>query len=67
MKDLSSLESYSSVNMSIFNTIEIYWILNLLKFAEICWKKFKKFKNSIHSSWITMERRKLVRFAVNFD
>ena len=31
MKDLSWLESYSSVNMSIFNTI--FW--NLLEFARI--------------------------------
>ena len=35
MKDLSWLESYSSVNMSIFNTI--FW--NLLEFAEINYGK----------------------------
>ena len=45
MKDLSWLESYSSVNMSILNTI--FW--NLLEFAEINYGKkipiieFKKF------------------------
>ena len=35
MKDLSWLESYSSVNMSIFNTI----IWNFLEFAEINYGK----------------------------
>ena len=46
MKDLSWLESYSSVNMSIFNTI--FW--KLLEFAEINYGekipiiKFKKFR-----------------------
>ena len=27
----------------------------------------QKLKNSIHSSWTTVERHQLVRFAVNFD
>ena len=51
MKDLSWLESYSSVNMSIFNTI--FW--NLLEFAEINYGKkipiikFSKFEQILEN------------------
>ena len=51
MKDLSWLESYSSVNMSIFNTI--FW--NLFEFAEITYGKkipiikFSKFEQILEN------------------